>query len=87
MNDSVGRVATSVGLKQDLMIAVDIAAELAIDDAGPHFADDFFERGDQFRQAERIQGLIGKAQMADGPATQLFRGPAGCAAWPTPSGP
>src|SRR5882762_166791 len=53
------------GLEQDLVIAVDVAAVLAVDDLRLHLPDDALERRDDLGEGEGIQSLVRKAERAE----------------------
>src|SRR5256884_7119702 len=55
----------SHGLEQDLVIAVDVAPVLAVDDLRLHFPDDALERRDDLGEGESVEPLVRKAERAE----------------------
>src|SRR2546426_765127 len=53
------------GLEQDLVIAVDVAPVLAVDDLWLHFPDDALERRDDLGEGESVEPLVRKAERAE----------------------
>src|SRR5437879_2104177 len=53
------------GLEQDLVIAVDVAPVLAVDDLRLHFPDDALERRDDLGEGESVEPLVRKAERAE----------------------
>src|SRR6266550_1992220 len=53
------------GLEQDLVIAVDVAPVLAVDDLWLHFPDDALERRDDLGEGESVEPQVRKAERAE----------------------
>src|ERR1051325_10791291 len=61
-------------LEQQLVIAVDVAAPLAVDRVRLDLRDDALERRDDVGQRQRVEPLVGKTERPNVLAAELFRG-------------
>src|SRR5205807_4050997 len=53
------------GFEEQLVVAIDVATVLAIDDVGSQLADGPLQRRDDIREGDGIEPLIGKAEPPD----------------------
>src|SRR5437588_1177567 len=63
------------GFEEQLVVAIDVATVLTIDDVGSQLADHLLERRDDIREGDGIEPLIGKAEQTDRAHPERVGGP------------